>query len=296
MYKEIGLVSQGKQADIGEYRINRILPTNNVRMVGPFVFLDHLLPLKHAAGEPRKTVEEDGEHPHRGIATLTYILHGEAEHFDSNGHHAIVRSGGAQWMKAGNGITHAEAVNVDPDTNDLLTQALQFWINLPAREKAAPPDYVPVQAEEVPVQLLGSGAGYLRVIAGEYGYLVSKIPGYTKQFLYHIHLNPGKSFSLPTTQDLEYALFLPMNNAVVNDERFDKGDFLVFTRLPGTITISSPGKFASDIILFGGEPYTEPVVSHGPFVMNSQEEIDKAYADYRAGKYGRINFSFSSFK
>lgn len=291
MYKEIGLVSQGRQANIGEYRINRILPTNNVKMVGPFVFLDHLLPLKHAPGAPRKTAQEDGEHPHRGIATLTYIINGEAEHFDSYGHHATVRSGGAQWMKAGNGITHSEAVNVDPAANDLLTQALQFWINLPAKEKKAPPDYIPVQAEEVPVKLLDDGAGYLSVIAGDYQGLLSPIPGYTRQFLYHIHLNPGKNFSLSSSLEDEYAAFLPFSNAVINGERFDEGDLLVFTRLPGTIEMSSPGKFGADIILFGGEPYTEPVVSHGPFVMNSQEEIDAAYADYRKGKYGKIDFN-----
>src|SRR5205814_9982750 len=99
-----------------------------------------------------------------------------------------VRSGREQWMKDGNGIIHDEAVNVDPHANDLLTHAFQFWINLPAKNKAEPPEYLPIQANEVPQQILTDKRGWLKVIAGKYEKLVSEIPGYSKQFLYHIHL------------------------------------------------------------------------------------------------------------
>ena len=153
MKKKISFTTQGQRADIGEYIINRILPNRYADAVGPFVFLDHALPIKHSPDEPLKVVNGKGAHPHRGIATLTYILNGEAEHLDSRGHHAKVSSGGAQWMKAGNGIIHDEVVNVDPQTNDLLTHAFQFWINLPSKQKAEPPEYLPVQASEVPQQM-----------------------------------------------------------------------------------------------------------------------------------------------
>jgi redox-sensitive bicupin YhaK (pirin superfamily) len=136
MKKKISFTTQGHRADIGEYKINRILPNSHADAVGPFVFLDHLMPAKHSPNEPIKVVNGSGAHPHRGIATLTYILNGEADHFDSAGHHAKVNSGGVQWMKAGNGIIHDEAVNVDSQANDLLTHALQFWINLPSKQKA----------------------------------------------------------------------------------------------------------------------------------------------------------------
>src|SRR5206468_9746019 len=135
--------------------------------VGPFVFLDHALPIQHLPGEPIRRANGTGAHPHRGIATLTYILNGEADHLDSKGHHAKVSSGGAQWMKAGNGIIHDEVVNVDSQSNKLLTHGMQFWINLPAKNKAEQPAYLPLQENEIPRQKLSDERGWIKVIAGE---------------------------------------------------------------------------------------------------------------------------------
>src|SRR5438105_841641 len=164
MKKQISFTTKGQRADIGEYKIFRILPNRYADAVGPFVFLDHIPPVKHAPDEALKQASGTGAHPHRGIATLTYLIHGEAEHFDSKGHHAKVSSGGAQWMKAGNGIIHDEAVNVDSRANDLLTHGFQFWINLPAKNKAEPPQYLPLQANEIPQQQLSDNRGWLKVI------------------------------------------------------------------------------------------------------------------------------------
>jgi len=290
MKKKISFSTQGQRADIGEYIINRMLPNRYVDAVGPFVFLDHVLPAKHSPDEPLKVVNGKGAHPHRGIATLTYILNGQGEHFDSNGKHARVSSGGAQWMKAGNGVIHDEVVNVDPETGDLLTHAFQFWINLPSKNKAEPPEYLPIQANEVPQQKLSDERGWIRIIVGEFENLVSKIPNYSKQFLYHIHLDAGKQFSLSTKKGLEYAAFLPLQNAVINDTEFKKGDFIEFDMNEGTIEINNNSEAATDIIIFGGEKYIEPIVAGGPFVMNSQEEIAQAYNDFHNGKYGRIKY------
>jgi len=292
MKKKVSFSTKGQRADIGEYKIYRMLPNRYADAVGPFVFLDHVPPAKHSPDEPRKVVNGSGAHPHRGIATLTYILNGEADHHDSKGHQARVRSGGAQWMKAGNGIIHDEAVNVDLERNDLVTHAFQFWINLPAKQKAEPPEYLPVQASEIPQQMLSDKGGWIKVIAGEYENLVSKIPGYSKQFLYHVHLEPGKQFSISSEQDLEYAAFLPVHNAIINGSEYQAGEFIEFDRNEGSIEINnlSPGE-AIDIILFGGERYEEPIVAQGPFVMNSQNEIVQAYRDFHSGKYGEINYS-----
>jgi hypothetical protein len=290
MKKKISFSTQGQRADIGEYKINRMLPNRYAEAVGPFVFLDHALPIQHSPDAPIKKVNGSGAHPHRGIATLTYILNGEADHHDSKGHQEKVRSGGAQWMKAGNGIIHDEVLNVDPQTTDLLTHAFQFWINLPSKQKAEPPEYLPVQATEVPQQMLPDKSGWIKVIVGEYENLVSKIPNYSKQFLYHIHLEPGKQFSIGTEKGLEYAAFLPLQNAVINDTEFIKGEFIEFDREEGTIEISNNSIAGIDIIIFGGERYTEAIAAAGPFVMNSQAEIATAYKDFHAGKYGDISY------
>lgn len=291
MKKKINFTTQGQRADIGEYIIHRMLPNSHADSVGPFVFLDHVLPIQHSPDEPLKVVNGKGAHPHRGIATLTYILNGEGEHFDSNGNHARVSSGGAQWMKAGNGVIHDEVVNVDPETGDLLTHAFQFWINLPSRNKVEPPEYLAIQASEVPHQMLSDKKGWIKVIAGEYNNLVSKIPNYSKQLLYHIHLNAGKQFSISTEKGWEYAAILPLQNAVVNDTELRKGEFIEFDRNEGTIEINNTSQAGIDIIVFGGEKYAEPIAAGGPFVMNTQSEIAEAYRDFHAGKYGKISYS-----
>lgn len=290
MKKKIDFTIQGRRADIGDIIIYRLLPNHYTKTVGPFVFLDHIAPVEH------KNKKEDkksgtGPHPHRGIATLTYLLNGEGEHFDSRGHHAKVHSGGVQWMKAGNGIIHDESFEVDSQTGSMLTHGFQFWINLPAKVKAQTPEYVSVQATEVPIQVLEGNAGWIKVIAGEYQHLVSKIPAYTEQFLYHIHLEGGKTFSLDTVKDLEYAVFLPEHQVTVNDSRSNPGDFIRFdSREGGIIELKNEHTEAVDVLLFGGERYTEPIVMQGPFVMNSHQGIAQAYDDFYEGKYGTINY------
>src|SRR5213075_2215669 len=130
MKKEPSFSTKGQRADIGDMTIYRILPNRYADAVGPFVFLDHIAPTIHSADEPTHK-NGSGAHPHRGIATLSYILNGEEEHFDSMGNYGKVGSGGIQWMKAGNGIIHDGNLNTDPQANDRLTHGFQFWINLP---------------------------------------------------------------------------------------------------------------------------------------------------------------------
>ena len=291
MKKKIKFQLYGQRADIGGYAINRLLPNSRIRNVGPFVFLDHLLPVKHSPDEPLKIVDGTGAHPHRGIATLTYILNGEADHFDSAGNHAKVGSGGVQWMKAGNGIIHDEAVNVDSKANDFLTHALQFWVNLPANNKAEPPQYIPLQADEVPKRSLNDSKGWIKVINGEYESLVSRIPNYTKQFIYHVHLEAGKAFLLPTEIRFEYAALTPLHNATINDVNFKKGALIVFSQDDGIIDITNTSNEAIDIILFGGAISAERIIYGGPFVMNSDSEIAGAFKDFYAGKYGKIEYT-----
>lgn len=290
MKKKISFSAQGQRADIGSISIYRMLPNRYADAVGPFVFLDHIGPAKHAADEPVQK-NGNGAHPHRGIATLTYLLNGEEEHFDSKGNYGKVNSGGIQWMKAGNGIIHDGNFNVDPQTNDLITHGFQFWINLPSKNKIEPPQHLAIQSNEVPQQKLSDNSGWIKVIAGEYENLVSKIPSYSRQFLYHIHLEAGKQFSISTENGLEYAALLPERNAVINGTEYKAGEFIEFDRNGGTIEISNNSKDAIDIILFGGETYPEPIVAQGPFVMNSEAEIAQAYRDFHAGKYGQMNYN-----
>ena len=193
-------------------------------------------------------------------------------------------------MKAGNGIVHDGNLNVDPQTRDLLTHGFQFWINLPSKNKIDAPEHLAIQAEDVPRQPLNSNKGWLKVIVGEYETLLSKIPTYSKQFIYHVHLEAGQQYLLETKDDLEYAAFLPLHSAVINDTETAKGELTVFAQDEGAIEISNPSNEAIEIILFGGAKYTEPIVFGGPFVMNSEAEIALAYQDFHSGKYGKVTF------
>ncbi len=287
--KKISFSTQGSRADIGDMTIYRMLPNRYADAVGPFVFLDHIAPMKHSVGKPLEN-KGTGAHPHRGIATLTYILNGEGEHYDSRGHHATVYSGGVQWMKAGSGIIHDETLKVDSQTGEMLTHGFQFWINLPSKIKTETPEYLPIHPADVPQKILSDKKGWVKVIVGEYENVKSKIPNYSKQFLYHIHLDAGKHFLIATEKEVEYAAFLPLHDAVINDAEFNQGEFIEFDRQEGIIEINNNSKNAIDIILFGGEKYFEPIVAQGPFVMNTQSEIAQAYRDFHAGKYGEIKY------
>lgn len=287
MKKTISFSTGGNRADLGTLTIQRMLPNRYADKVGPFVFLDYVQP----AIKNTITKSGMGAHPHRGIATLTYILEGEVEHFDSAGNGGKIYSGGAQWMKAGNGIIHDENVNYDSQTDSKYIHGFQFWLNLPAKNKNEKPAHIPVQANEVPQKMLPDDSGWIKVIVGNYEELNSKIPNYSEQFLYHIHLEAGKQFSLKMENKIEVAAFLPTQGAILNDTEFQKGDFVEFDREAGDIEIKNTFEKAIDIMLFGGEKYTEPVVAEGPFVMNSQAEISNAYRDFYAGKYGAINLT-----
>lgn len=287
MKKQASFSTQGSRTELGPLNIQRMLPNRYASQVGPFVFLDYVAP----AIKNTITKSGMGAHPHRGIATLTYILQGEVEHFDSVGNGGKIYSGGAQWMKAGNGIIHDENFNYDSQTGSKYVQGFQFWINLPAKNKAEKPEHIAIQANEVPQKVLTADSGWLKVIVGNYKKLNSKIPNYGEQFLYHIHLEAGKQFSLEIDNDIEIAAFLPTQNVELNGVEFHKGEFVEFDRNAGEIEIKNTSEKPIDIMLFGGEEYTEPIVAEGPFVMNSQEEIINAYRDFYAGKYGEIKLT-----
>ncbi|WP_439694988.1 pirin family protein [Mucilaginibacter sp. AW1-7] len=284
MKKKTSFSTKGNNATVGPLSIQRMLPNQYANKVGPFVFLDYVRPVV------KETITQNGmgAHPHRGIATLTYILQGEVEHFDSAGNEAIIRSGGAQWMKAGNGIIHDENLNYDSQTESKFIQGFQFWINLPAKNKAEKPAHIALQANEVPQKALPDHDGWIKVIVGNYQELSSKIPNYSRQFLYHIQLKAGAQFSLTMESETEVAAFLPMQNAILNDTEFLAGEFIEFDKAAGEIEIKNTSSATIDVLLFGGEEYTEAVVAEGPFVMNSQSEITTAYRDFHAGKYGEI--------
>lgn len=289
MKKKIQFSIQVHHAWVDEIKVHHVLPNKLVRAIGPFVLLEHVLVDKQSSNELHEGVGKCPQ-PHRGIATLTYILSGEVEHLDSKGNHVKLSSGGVHWMKAGKGIIHDEAIHAECRITNLNVSVVRFWINLPSKNKCEEPEYFSLAASDIPNQILTDDTGWIKILSGEYENMIAKVPCYSKQFLYHIHLEAGKQFSTITDMALECGAFLLTNSAVINDMGFEASEFIIFSSEGGLIEINNHGETAIDIILFGGEPYNEPIVAEGTFVMNTPHEITQAYNDYYDGKYGDVSF------
>jgi redox-sensitive bicupin YhaK (pirin superfamily) len=265
-----------------------MLPNKTIQAIGPFVLLEHIFSHKQSSDELHKPVAGKYSQPYRGITTLTYILSGEVEHIDSLGNQVKLSSGGLHWMKAGKGIVHDEVISAESRITNPYVSVVRFWINLPSKNKSEEPEYVCLPANDIPKQILTNETGWIKILSGDYDNVIAKVPSYSKQFLYHIHLEAGKQCSIITAIALECAAFLLTNLTVINDMEFEAGEFIGFSSGEELIEINNNSKTAVDIILFGGEPYNEPIVAEGAFVMNTPHEITQAYNDYYDGKYGEI--------
>jgi redox-sensitive bicupin YhaK (pirin superfamily) len=267
---------------MGPFSVNRVMPQQEITPVGAFVFLDHF----DISATPEQLPKPDGKlaHPHRGIATLTYLLKGEVTHLDSYGHKGTVDSGGAQWMKAGNGIVHDEWAK--PIDNKLI--GLQFWLNLNAKGKAEIPEYKAVSSEQLPLVNIGKMGSTLKVIIGKYENNSSDIPVESRQLLFNLSLKSGDEIQLPLNGSDQYAAFLASGLIEADGETLNplQQGFLK----KGVKKISIIAKENSELFVFGGEKYQEPIVSGGPFVMNSEQEVAIAYKDYQLGKYRTIDY------
>lgn len=290
MNRTISSIYPGLKDSVGFLSVVRSLPNPITRMVGHFIFLDQL-PLTHYTTEAFKAgIKALGvsAHPHRGIATMTYVLQGPVEHHDSAGHRGRVGNGGLQWMKAGTGIVHDEVILVDDDESEMSINGMQFWINLPAAQKAEAPDYLAVQSEDIPSIALDDDRGSIRVLVGELDGVEAVVPRYAKLFLFHLILKPGKSHQLDTSQIDELAAVVANGRAHINDRSVNNSELALFTKEGSNVLVVNDSDADVDVLLFGGDHYNEPVAMQGPFVMNTQDELQQAFSDYQSGKYGTI--------
>jgi len=250
MKKKISAIHGGVNSKVGDLLVNRLLPGRKIEAVGPFVFLDHVYPveLKNDASIPNG----DFAHPHRGIATFSYVLSGNLSHYDSRENYDTINTGGIQWMKAGNGIIHDEQPFIT-GTNERLFHSLQFWINLPSKNKAEEPEYMAVQSKNIPEINLPDNAGILRVLLGEFGSTSSPIKTFSREFIYHIKLNPESIFNIAGRSKLEYAAFIPTSEVSVNDALIGKSKIVIFEQDAEEMVFENPNVLPADVLIFGGE-------------------------------------------
>jgi redox-sensitive bicupin YhaK (pirin superfamily) len=269
--------------DIADLVTRRPVPGPGVQQVDPFLFLNHHGPQVYP---PNNRGLPFGPHPHRGFETVTFILEGELSHLDSGGHESVIRAGGIQWMTAGSGLVHAE---LSPDAFKRAggpLEILQLWVNLPAALKFAAPRYVGLQREDIPVATLDEGRVEAQVIAGRLGDVEGPYDPLVDIFMATIAFKPGGSVSLPAAAERNVFLYIVRGEVAVGGAPVKAHELVELNGDGQTVELSA----SSDaVVLFGhAVPFGEPVVSHGPFVMNTREQIVDAINDYNAGKFGVV--------
>jgi redox-sensitive bicupin YhaK (pirin superfamily) len=266
--------------DIGDLVTRRPIPGPAVDQIDPFLFLNHHGPQIYRPGNQGLPF---GPHPHRGFETLTFILQGELAHLDTAGHESIIRAGGVQWMTAGRGLVHAEISPEDFKRSGGPLEILQLWINLPARLKMTAPRYIGLQGSEIPIIESDDGRTRLHLISGEWNGAAGPIKSLTGVFASTIEMKEDASFTLAGLERRNVFLYTVHGLIGVGGTQVPEFTLAELSEAGDTLTIEAATE--STVLLCHGEPIGEPVVSYGPFVMNSQQEIRDAIADYQAGKF-----------
>jgi redox-sensitive bicupin YhaK (pirin superfamily) len=270
----IDLVIESRRRDLGGFEVQRLLPFARRRMVGPFVFFDHMGPATFAANFPKSA--DVRPHPHIGLSTVTYLFEGEITHRDSVGSEVEIRPGEVNWMTAGRGITHSERFERLRRTGGPI-HGVQAWVALPTADEETDPTFAHHGAEALPtVEAEGLWA---RLIAGAAFGAVSPVKTHSPLFYVHWRLKSGARAALPAEYP-ERAAFIVSGEAEVDGQRFGEGRMLVFA--PGD-TVVFNAVSDCEILLLGGEPVGERFLEWN-FVASSKARLDEAKADWRAGR------------
>jgi len=254
------------------------------RELSPFLLLDYAAPYQFPPGNEKRGV---GGHPHKGFETVTIAYQGEVQHRDSSGGGGKIGPGDVQWMTAGNGIVHEEFHSQDFTRKGGTFQMAQLWVNLRAKDKSAKAGYQTLLKAQIPNITLPQDAGTVRVIAGDYNGRKGAAKTFSPINLWDVNFRAGKSAELPLP-DGHSTTFLVLSGEVEVDGERDagEGDLAIFARAGDGITVKA--KTDAKLLVMGGEPFDEPVVGHGPFVMNSRAEIQQAFEEYQLGRMGEI--------
>jgi redox-sensitive bicupin YhaK (pirin superfamily) len=277
---------EGKNVKVGDLLVNRLIPTDTITSVGPFLLLDHCYPVIYKQGAPFQSALN--EHPHRGLVAFTYVIKGEVEHVDSLGNHEIVAEGAAHWLSAGKGVIHGERVSARMLQSGGTLHAIQFWTNIPAAHKGGLPQYKALNAGAFPIAALPNHGGVIRILLGKCGANESPVESLSKAFLYRVTLNPKSEFRISAGEEMKRAVFVPDDPIIVNGDLIGKSQLLILENNNEEIVFRNPGISNADAFILGGPEAAESLVVQGPFVMNSRKEIANAYSEFFAGKYGTI--------
>jgi len=253
--------------------------------ISPFLLLDYGGPMEFPPTNQALGVDE---HPHRGFETVTIVYQGELEHRDSTGNYGSIGAGDVQWMTAASGIVHEEKHSREFTRRGGMFEMVQLWVNLPAKFKTSPPSYQTLLDRDIPVVKLANEGGTMRVIAGNFQGIKGPAHTFTPINLWDIRLQAGHATELQAPDGNTTILVNLRGKILLNEtEKVDVAEMALFDRRGEKMTIAA--REDATMLLLNGAPIDEPVVSYGPFVMNTEDEIRQAIIDYQTGRMGRID-------
>ena len=258
--------------------------TGSDLMQSPFLLLDYAGPHPFAPTERRLGV---GEHPHRGFETVTIVYSGEVTHRDSSGAGGTIGAGDVQWMTAGSGVVHEEFHSRNFAQNGGVFEVVQLWVNLPAKAKMTAPRYQALTADSIANVSLANEQGTVRVIAGEFQGAHGAALTHTWMQVWDVHLNQGADWQVQVPNGDSFIVLVLAGEVQVDDQSILRSAQTGIFSLAGE-QVRLRSLSDSKLLILSGQPINEPIVGHGPFVMNTSSEIQQAIQDYRQGKMGKL--------
>lgn len=252
--------------------------------MSPFYLLDYNARIDFS---PRDEPRGVGVHPHRGFETVTIAYRGKVQHHDSRGNKGVISPGDIQWMTAGAGILHKEYHESEFSKQGGPFQVVQLWVNLPAKDKMTPPKYQTIMNDRIPKYTLPDKAGVVEVIAGTYGGTKGIADTFTEIEMYHMKLNPGAQIRFSLPEDYNTGILVVEGEVRVNNRDDASEDHFVLFRNKGEeIAITTVSGCL--LLVLSGKPIRESIMAYGPFLMNTKDEILRAFDDLNAGKFGKL--------
>lgn len=286
--KKVEIVVSPKPAHfVGDgFRVHNFIPGASrldMKRMDPFIMLDYNSKFHFNGSEKPRGV---GVHPHRGFETVTIAYQGKVEHHDSSGGGGIIGQGDVQWMTAARGVLHKEYHEREWSKTGGIFQMVQLWVNLPAKDKMSKPKYQAIKNSDMKLVDLGEN-GFIEVIAGEYNGNKGPASTFTPVHMMNAKLKAGGKAEFHFPAHYNTAALVIEGSIIVNgNEKVTTDQLVLFENTGEEFTIDASED--AIILIISGEPINEPIFPHGPFVMNTREEIMQAFEDFNTGKFGYL--------
>ncbi|MEW4924633.1 pirin family protein [Algibacter sp. 2305UL17-15] len=267
------------------FRVHNFIPgTSTMKRMDPFIMMDYNSKFNFPATDKPKGV---GVHPHRGFETVTIAYKGRVEHDDSSGGGGIIGEGDVQWMTAASGVLHKEFHETEWSKTGGEFQMVQLWVNLPAKDKMSAPKYQAIANADITKVALPNAEGEVEVIAGEFHGQKGTASTFSPIHMYNVKLKKGAKTQFAFPENYTTAMLMVEGDAKVNgDTNAPQDHFVMFSNDGASFTVEALNDTV--ILVLSGEPINEPIAAHGPFVMNTQEELIEAFQDFNTGKFGYL--------